>query len=419
MTYSLKNATYIFFLLMSIEFGGDSILRVFNINIGLIDITFKFLISFTALILLASFGFKSTIRLPLLLPLLIFIGVILIGLLNGLLINNIVNALKETSSFLFIALFLSFSVINKPLSVLEVESFLKVFVYIVSFKVLIYIVASYLVYDTPSWKILLKQSPLLLIPISVLFSKISLECKFSKSNILLLVLMLVCVVFAQARMLFLALTIIFLFYFLNRRVFSKGLLIIGLISASLWIYWLVTNTGLSSFNESLYAGKLFEDGLDYRLTQLDVIINRLVESPLLGVGFGHYTPGYLTYGELSKPYLLELDILNFISKIGLIMTFFYVMAYVLLFRLIRSISDNNVRRLAKSLFVSLIALLIYSTGQSFHQAYAYWSVLAFIYGFVVSHLRVQNKSVEYSKKRSLGVAILPSLNEYDVKSINQ
>jgi hypothetical protein len=396
MTYSPKSIIYIFFLLISVDFGGDSILRAFAINANLIDTIAKYLISFVAFILLASFGFKLPRRLPLLLPFLIFLGVILIGFLNGLLSNNIVNVLNETIPFFFITLFLVFSAIKNPFSVLEIESFLKIFVYIVSFKVLIYLVASYLVYDLFSWKILLKQSPFLLIPLSVYLSKVSIKIKSDRVYGLLLLLF-ICIVFAQARMLMLASIVIFMVYFLNRRV-ARGLFVAGSITASLGIYMLITGIEITDFSKSLYGGGVFEKGLDYRIVQLEIIMNRLIDNPFLGVGFGYYTPGYLTYGELAKPFLLELDILNFISKIGLIVTFFYGVAYILLFRLIKKIADDGVRLLAKSLFVSLVGLLIYSLGQTLHQSYLYWIVLAFVYGFVVSHLKAQNKFIEEDKK---------------------
>jgi hypothetical protein len=46
------------------------------------------------------------------------------------------------------------------------------------------------------------------------------------------------------------------------------------------------------------------------IEQLEDLIDRFQESPVLSIGF---PPSYLNYNELAKPYLLELDILNFFT----------------------------------------------------------------------------------------------------------
>ena len=194
--------------------------------------------------------------------------------------------------------------------------------------------------------------------------------------------------FAQARMLLLACLFVFIYYLLGRK-FLRAIPMIIAIGLSLQIYLLFIGVGAGEVGSFFYGGQAYEDGMSYRLIQLEVLLNRLIESPLIGVGFGYFTVGYLDYYLLAKPYLLELDILNFISKIGLIGLFFYLLAYVQLFFLIRKISDVDVRRLSASLFVSLIAIMIYSLGQTAHQAVTYWIFLAFVYGFIVSHLKAQ------------------------------
>jgi len=184
---------------------------------------------------------------------------------------------------------------------------------------------------------------------------------------------------------------VFCFYFLRKNIIKSIKVVIILVVCLQSYFFLVGDTsgGILGLTNFMYGGDTYQAGMDYRLIQLGLLLNRLIESPMLGVGFGYYNEGYLTYGQLAKPYLLELDFLNFISKIGLLGSFFYALGYFLLFRLVKLIENKDIRRLATSLFVSLIALIIYSTGQTAHQAVFYWILLAFSYGFVVSHLRKQ------------------------------
>lgn len=390
MLYWHRKSILILFLLISFEYGGDPILKALPIDPSTPDLIAKILISFMAVIFMLLFGLKMPRKISLLAPFLLFMGVILSGFAHGVLSNTVTHAFNEVMPFFFCTLFLAFCSLKKPLSSLEVENGLKILVYIVFFKVLIYFVASYIVYGVPSWKILVKQSPLLMIPLSVFCSKIATKSKSRGGYNLILFLILIGVVFAYSRMLFLGAVFIFCIYFLNARI-TKLLPVVFMVVLSITIYLLLLGGGLSAYVDMVYGGEVYQDGLQYRLVQFDIILKRLIEFPLFGVGFGYYTPGYLTYGLLAKPYLLELDILNFISKIGLVGGVFYGVAYLLLFRLIMSIADDNVRGLSKALFVSLIALMIYSLGQTAHQGISYWIFLAFVYGFVVSHLRVQHR----------------------------
>ena len=389
MFYSPRVLIFILSLLIFVEFAGDPILRAFTdyADRVLPDKVFKFLISFFSFLLMISFGLKLPRNISLLIPFALFMSVLLFGLAHGILVNVPSNAINEVIPYLFILLFFVFSSIRKPLSVDEVEFMLKIMIFIVTAKVIIYLIVSYIFFGSFSWKVLVKQSPLLLIPLSVFLSNYILKKK-SNSNILLLFLIIFCVMFAQARMLLLACLFVFIYYLLGRK-FLRAIPMIIAIGLSLQIYLLFIGVGAGEVGSFFYGGQAYEDGMSYRLIQLEVLLNRLIESPLIGVGFGYFTVGYLDYYLLAKPYLLELDILNFISKIGLIGLFFYLLAYVQLFFLIRKISDVDVRRLSASLFVSLIAIMIYSLGQTAHQAVTYWIFLAFVYGFIVSHLKAQ------------------------------
>lgn len=387
MFYNHRIIVLIISILIFVDYGGDAILRAFPIDRTTPDQIFKFLISLLSFVFMISFGLKLPKDIKLLYPFILFIFVIFGGLAHGLLVNNPLDAINEAIPFLFILLFLAFSSMKKPLSIHEVEQVLKLLVIFVFLKLITYMILSYAFYGVFAWKVLTKQAPLLVIPLSVFLSNYILKNKY-KGNSILLLLIITCIMFAQARMLILSSMFIFSYYFLGRS-FIKSLPLVLIIGFSFQLYLILIGESASDVGSFFYGGDAYEEGLSYRLIQLEVISNRLIESPIFGKGFGHFTPGYLTYDLLAKPYLLELDILNFISKIGIAGTLVYGFAYIQIFQLIKKISNVDVRRLATALFISLIALMIYSLGQTTHQSVNYWIFLAFVYGFIVSHLKAQ------------------------------
>jgi phosphatidylserine synthase len=140
----------------------------------------------------------------------------------------------------------------------------------------------------------------------------------------------------------------------------------------------------------LYGGEVYEGGVDYRLDQLKIILIRFQQFPILGVGFGYFTPGYLTYEFLPKPYLLELDLLNFISKIGFLFFIIYILSYLFIYKLINKINDKLKKETYLSFFIGLLSLLLYSIGQTLHQSYLYWVSFSILYACIIIEMRKQN-----------------------------
>lgn len=383
-----KKIIFVLFFLMSLDFSSDSIFGTFLFESGRITLFTQSLISLVTFIFLIFFGLKIPRRLDILIPFFLVLVVIISGLFYGMIINDRNNALNEAIPFLFFLSFLGFSNTKNPISIYNLEEFLKIFVYIIVFKTIIYSIAAFVYFGAPSWKVLLKQSPMLLIPLSIYLSKVKYKSTNSQSNILM-ILVLFGIIFAMSRMLVISVVFLLAVYFLNKRL-VRILPIFMSFFFVFFFYLLIVGNTSSNVSEFMYGGDIYQGGLNYRIIQLGVIIDRFIEYPLFGVGFGYFTPGYLTYNELAKPYLLELDILNFSSKIGLIGTLIYSLAYIFLFKLINTINDFRLKRTAFALYWSLIAILVYSTGQTAHQSYIYWVYFAFVYGFIVSHIRTQN-----------------------------
>ena len=385
-----KNLIFALFIMMTLDFKGDAILRAFPVNMFFwADVTQLVIVS-SVLISFLAFGLKLPREQNLLVPFFLVIIVLLLGLFNGLMTNEYGYAISEAIPFFFFLSFLGFNSLKDPISVLEIEKFFKIFAYIILLKITVYSFSAYIFSGALSWKVLLKQTPYMLIPLSFYLSKIKFN-SMTGSNYLSLFILCFALIFAMSRMMIIATIFILILTFFNKH-FFRAFKILAPLSIVFVIYqFLIGSSGLSIM-AFFYGGEVYEHGLNYRLVQLDVILDRLSNSPLWGVGFGYFTAGYLDYYLLAKPYLLELDILNFISKIGLIGLIIYVFAYLKLYQLIKAINDYSVQKVAIALFLGMLGVIVYSLGQTAHQSYFFWIFFAFLYGFVVSHLRAQSKA---------------------------
>ena len=113
-------------------------------------------------------------------------------------------------------------------------------------------------------------------------------------------------------------------------------------------------------------------------------MQRLLDKPLQGYGFGFVTIGYDSYEELGKPYLLELDLINFITKIGLFMFFLYVISYIIYFYIyfkIKYLSTNDLMY-SWSYILLIGSLLLYSLVQTFHSSMLFWLFYVFSFGYI-------------------------------------
>ena len=105
--------------------------------------------------------------------------------------------------------------------------------------------------------------------------------------------------------------------------------------------------------------------------------------------FGFYNKEYLIYGIYAKPYILELDLINFITKLGLIISIIYFFIYLNLYYLVLKVKNQKNKEIYFAMFLCLIGLLIYSVGQSFHQGYLYWIYFSVFYSFLFLELKLQ------------------------------
>lgn len=385
----------IFYLILFIvvaDFFSEPVLQIYPFDLSKYDTYNKILITFLFILFFLSSFKKFSKNLILILPFFIFLFVILYGFLRGLITNVLINAINDTSSYLAIILFPAIICLNLKDINKTVNNFADILLIVLLLKFIVYETLCYTIIGFPSWKILLKQSPLLLFPFSIYLSNY-LNSINNKRNIILLLITSFLIITAMARMLFISVFFIFLVFTFNKlKKIKKVLLIFILLLIAFSIY--LTFSQIENFTEitnHLYGGDVYVRGFDYRKIQFQVLINRIIDHPLSGVGFGFYNKEYLIYGIFAKPYILELDLINFISKIGIIFSIIYFLNYLLLFYLVTKVKNIINKEIFFAMFLCLIGLLIYSIGQSLHQGYLYWIYLSVFYSFLFLELKEQKK----------------------------
>lgn len=350
-----------------------------------------FVISLFCLIFLLNFkSFPGLLKINYI-PFWLVILIFLYGTFIGIIYNKPIDAFNDLSSYFPILLIL---IIPKFLFYdigLHIIKMVNILIYILLFKFFLNQIASIIIWGSPSWKILFKQSPVLLIPYSIylgLYFK-----KFKIKYFIFLFLILLLLILAMSRMIFICIIYITLYHFFNNFRLKKliNLIILCFIFLiSFFTYFQTQKSENQMIFDNIYGGTTYENGLEYRQIQLNLLTDRFLSHPFEGVGFGAYTKGYETYEDLSKPYQLELDLINFFSKIGFIFSFIYLISYYKLHILVKKVEDINLKSIFISFEIGIIAILIYSLGQTSHQSYLYWVVYSIFYSLLLIVLKKQN-----------------------------
>ena len=316
--------------------------------------------------------------------LIINIIVIIYSLFLGVISNNSLNAIRESISFMLLAIIPTLLSVNHKSREKIFIFFINSLVWVCFSKIIIAQLGQVLLYGVPSWKVFLKISPILVVPYAYYLIKFASE-KFQARTLLLLSIVIFEILIAQARSLNISVVLVSIFILirpnkLKTLAFSVGLILI-LGAGSMYI----TDMDFSSAF-GIWSGDHFENSANYRIDQLHILIERFQSRPLSGFGFGFYTSGYSSYGELDIPYQLELDLVNFASKTGFIMFSMYAIGYILIWFYFNSLKKNNSQSCEFLLtsFISIFSLLFYSLFQNLHSSILFWIYYSLFFSMIFS-----------------------------------
>jgi hypothetical protein len=337
---------------------------------------------------------NSTARTALILTLLVIAG----GLVQGLAENEPWNVWRESLAMVPLAcipLFLRFDKIQAQ----RLATFIStVLVVVCTLKVLIGQYAHMQVYGSLSFKLLLRQSPLLLFPYTLLLASY-LSGVRGLRNTLQLMLATVGMLVAQARALYVAAAVVTFLVLWKYATLRKAIGFTAVLTmAAVTMTLLSDNTMAAALGR--WSGEAYQMNVDYRLEQADVLMGRLHEKPLLGFGFGYYTPGYMGYEDLAIPQILELDLLNFATKTGLLLFTLYLVSYGLYAMAYARLrfADRQTELLAIAYGMVMLGLIVYSLFQTFHASLMFW----LFYSLAVSFLFGCNGGTSWPRRAGAG-----------------
>jgi len=372
-------------LLLVLDFSGDfiilysiyiiqeinPIIRV-SISVVLFSLTLLSLL-YLKLVFRLSFHFK--------LVLLLILIPVAYGFLGGVVKNSPSLALRELLPFftlLLIPIFLNLSNID----LCKIFHFLlKAVLFTVLIKLFCTQVVHYIYYGYFSWRLLLRITPLLLLPLSYIIYSYSNK----RDNGLLsfyFIIVIAGILVANARALYIAALSVASLSLSQLRFMILFKLSFLFLLAVFIVYIYSDNDILSIFG--YWSGDNFESSYGYRETQFAMLMERFLSYPIFGVGFGFFTPGYESYEDINLSYLLELDLLNFFTKIGIPFSIIYIFAFAFYFLVSISskmyIDESNIL-ISKSFNAFLIGCLIYSLFQTMHSSILFWILFSFSFSF--------------------------------------
>ncbi len=395
MNYKRRNFLigFLFFLIM-IDFGSDSINRSLPFDFSVIKNIFDYIIAILTLIIAITSPIKIPSKSFISVPYYLFLCIYGVGFFSGLVSNDVQNVFAEFSVILFFILGYSITsnISREDISRL-IDCLMLMFVIIMALKLIFYICITKYFDGVVSWKILMKQSPLLLMATAYYLMQ-------KKIAIFKLLILQICLILSASRGLIISEIIMVVMcatLYQLKLIFFLPLLLLALILLYLVIYYLVVSNGIDMVSDYLIFGEKAADSVAFRAEQFAEISQRLSNNLWFGTGFGYTNPDYLDYYLLSKPYLLELDFLNFMSKVGLIGIFLYFIFLLIIIYLAKFRVTIKNKHIVMTLVISLISILLYSFSQTFISSYLYPLLVGCILA-VISKLSITSNTYYKNNK---------------------
>lgn len=134
----------------------------------------------------------------------------------------------------------------------------------------------------------------------------------------------------------------------------------------------------------------FSVGLDFRVDQFRMLMNMFAKNPVFGVGLGAYDPTWEGFELwLPRPYIVELEFVNLLAKLGVIGFFVFSIVIFALFyscyRVARKARTAEHKALATGVGSGLLALTVASFTNSIYSS-VYYHLYLIMTLVVISHI---------------------------------
>jgi hypothetical protein len=261
----------IFFTIALVDFSGDFLLGQRN-QINFFK-TFEDIIRYVlvlSLIFVCIFGIinaKAIYRIKSLgiFCLVLFLVIWIYSLIRGIIENDFNNAIRESQFAITLFLIPIMLSLSKPQNQKLVIYFIYLLVIVSAVKIIIAQLLSLSIYDGLSWKVLLRLSPLLILPFCYFLSNI-LRGKAGKLDLFFLLIVIIEILIANARALNLLLLIAFIFIVASSKLTFKllSVLLIFLLSA---YFSMLATSGSAEKVFGIWSGDHLQNTVDHRIVQ--------------------------------------------------------------------------------------------------------------------------------------------------------
>ena len=380
------NIVKLFITLVVIDFDGDFLIRqeegIFNSIQNLIRIWIVVLLLIIGFAGVFNIGRLTRVRSVGLICLGAILAIFGYGVVYGVLANNPTGAVREFIAVAPLVMILGFVKLERGRLIGIAKYLIYSLILVLGVKILISQVVSISIYGNLSWKVLLRLSPMLLLPYAYILVRI-IKGDRKRWDPVLLFVVAVEIFMTQARALNVSLFLVTLIILATGKLSRRSVITIMVVGIAAISAIALTGGAIENVF-GIWSGENFSGSADYRVEQFEILIDRYASSPLTGFGFGYFTPGYEAYEELANSYLLELDLMNFTTKVGLPLSVVYAFTYILFLLQYRKTKypDRTSQVLAFSYLLTLFAILFYSVFQTGHSGMTYWLVYAIAFAFV-------------------------------------
>jgi len=376
-------------ILLLMDFSADYVLQQLFNFVALINpqirVAITLLLAFCAMQGICDFFRLKSINYSSLYSFGVVAIVLLYGLCYGLLENNPQQAMREGMCMLPLLLVPSFLLMTQPEKEVMARFFCNFLIIVCLVKMTVSQCGAIFFRGVPSWKIYLKFAPLLVLPYTYYLLRI-LNKKATKNDVFVMLIIIIEVLVTQARALTLTVGIITLGFIFLKLSIKRIIQFMTVSVVAILLATLITGSELK-YSLGHWSDKNYDDTAAYRIEQMDIIMDRVIARPVRGVGFGYVTQGYKIYEQLDLSYLLEMDLLNFASKVGLPLFLLYLSAYLpFMFRYRKLWRYQEVdKNLYCAMTVSMFGMLFYSCFQTNHSSVVYWFLFALSFGVLLSN----------------------------------
>ncbi len=230
-----------------------------------------------------------------------------------------------------------------------------------------------------------------------------LQVERSKKNVMFFIVVFISIILAGMRGFYVAIAVSSIYYIRNAKFqMSIKKIIIMICFMFLFMIFFMMITELPILKLAGFYGNTVEQGVNFRLTQFNLLIDEFCKNPLFGRGFGLVLYDFEGFNiDLPKPYLQELEWVNFLAKTGIIGIIFIIIAMISLIKWANKVAEKapliKQKAIIHGLTTGLISMILASFTNTLFSSF-YFHIYVFALVGIISSIDYESKFQVYTNK---------------------